>query len=124
VTTSVTAEGAVKLLADECCKSSLVSRLRAAGHDVLWVAQGDAGISDEEVLDAAFRAGRVVITDDKDFGELVIRQKRQVVGLVLLRFTDTSANAAAERLVRLLALSENEIAGQFVVLSRQNAALI
>ncbi len=111
----------MKLLADECCKSSLVARLRAAGHDVLWVAEGDAGISDEEVLDAAFRAGRAIITDDKDFGELVIRQQRPVVGVVLLRFPDTSANAAAERLVRLLALSEKEIAGQFVVLSGQKA---
>ena len=107
----------MKLLADECCAASLVQLLRPAGHDVVWVGEG-GGIEDEEVLAAAYREGRFVITDDKDFGELVVRQKRPAVGLILLRVAPGAAGVG-DRLVRLLALSEAEIRGRLVVVSER-----
>ena len=109
----------MKLLADECCTASLVQRLRAAGHDVVWIGEVAGGIADEEVLEAAFAERRVVVTDDKDLGELVVRQQRPVEALVLLRSGAGGIGALAERLVRLLAMSAGEMPGHLVVVTER-----
>jgi hypothetical protein len=75
----------VRWLADECVDAALVSRLRGAGHDVVYVAELASGISDTEVLQLAQSNGRVLLTEDKGFGELVFRSKLTVPGVVLLR---------------------------------------
>jgi len=76
----------MKLLADECCDTGLVQKLRELGHDVLYIAESGSGSSDEQVLNQAFAEERILITEDKDFGELVYRLKRNVFGVILLRF--------------------------------------
>ncbi len=65
----------MRLLADECCDAGLVLALRADGHDVLYSAETSQGASDEEVLERAFADDRVLLTEDKDFGELAVRQR-------------------------------------------------
>ena len=63
----------MKFLADECCDRSLVEDLRKAGYDVRYVLESDPGASDDEVLALAFDEQRIIVTEDKDFGELVYR---------------------------------------------------
>lgn len=59
---------------------------RAAGHDVVWIVEAQPGAGDEEVLGRALRESRVLITFDKDFGELVFRHGRAgSPGVILLR---------------------------------------
>jgi predicted nuclease of predicted toxin-antitoxin system len=58
----------MKLLADECCDAGLIAALRADGHDLLYVLESLRGVTDDEE--------RILITEDKDFGELVHRLKR------------------------------------------------
>ncbi|HET6528297.1 MAG TPA: DUF5615 family PIN-like protein [Balneolaceae bacterium] len=74
----------MKFLADECCDASLVKELRHAGHNVLYVMEYGPGSTDTEVLEKAFSERRVLITEDKDFGELVYRLKKPVTGVILL----------------------------------------
>lgn len=76
----------MKFLADECCDLSMVNRLREEGHDIDYIQQTEPGISDNEVLANALREKRVLITEDKDFGELVYRFKKPAYGIILLRF--------------------------------------
>jgi predicted nuclease of predicted toxin-antitoxin system len=64
----------VRWLADECVDASLVARLRAAGHDVVYVAEIAPATSDAEVVGLAQRDGRLLLTEDKDFGDLVFRR--------------------------------------------------
>jgi predicted nuclease of predicted toxin-antitoxin system len=66
----------LRLLADECCDRDLVLLLRQAGHDVRYVAEGNAGHSDDAVLRLAVQEDRVLLTEDTDFGELVVRLGR------------------------------------------------
>jgi predicted nuclease of predicted toxin-antitoxin system len=66
----------VKLLCDEGVESQIVAHVRAAGHEVSYVAEMEPGISDDQVLASASEAGAVLVTNDKDFGELVFRQGR------------------------------------------------
>ena len=75
----------MRLLADENIDGPIVERLRADGHDVQWVAEFDPSIPDEQVLEAANRQSALLMTADTDFGELVFRQRRIALGVVLLR---------------------------------------
>jgi predicted nuclease of predicted toxin-antitoxin system len=75
----------VRWLADECLDAELVRRLRGAGHDVVYVPEFASGMTDAEVLRRAYDEHRLLLTEDKDFGELVFRLHLPVRGLVLLR---------------------------------------
>ena len=55
-------------LADERCDFSVVRALRDSGHDVVAVAESLRGTSDEQVIELAQTAKRILITEDKDFG--------------------------------------------------------
>ncbi len=59
---------------DEGVERQVVERLRADGHEVSYVAEVDPGLSDDDVLSDARRLEAPLITNDKDFGELVFRQ--------------------------------------------------
>lgn len=61
----------MKFLADENVDGQIVERLRLEGYNVRYIAETDAGISDNEVLDMANREGLLLLTADKDFDELV-----------------------------------------------------
>lgn len=62
------------LVADENVDAPIVAALRAGGHRVVYVREIDAGIEDARVLDLANQQGALLLTSDKDFGELVSRQ--------------------------------------------------
>jgi predicted nuclease of predicted toxin-antitoxin system len=78
----------VKFLADECCDTELVTLLRSEGHDVLYVMEFKPGALDKKVLEKAFAEKRILLTEDKDFGELVYRLKKPAYSIVLLRFDE------------------------------------
>jgi predicted nuclease of predicted toxin-antitoxin system len=72
-------------LADECVAAPLVAQLRDAGHDVLYVAELAAGLDDHQVIALAEAQGSLLLTDDKDFGDLVFRHRHSVPGIVSMR---------------------------------------
>ena len=76
----------MRFLADESLDFSAVRALRAAGHDVLAVAEIYPSEDDEVVIGRAFDEQRVLITEDQDFGQLVHAYERQSSGVILLRF--------------------------------------
>ena len=61
----------LRFLADESCDFAIVRALRDAGHDVLAVADVSPRAPDPDVIDRAVRDSRVLLTEDKDFGQLV-----------------------------------------------------
>jgi predicted nuclease of predicted toxin-antitoxin system len=75
----------MKFIADEGIDSTLVKMLRNEGFDVLYFAETDSGTDDEVILDLANRENRILITKDKDFGELVYRMKKLHAGIILVR---------------------------------------
>ncbi len=75
----------MRFVADEGVEARIVERLRFEGHDVDYVAELAPGITDDEVLDLSNAGQRVLITVDKDFGELVFRLRRLAAGVLLLR---------------------------------------
>ena len=74
----------MKLLLDSCVWGGAAGRLRAAGHDVAWSGDWPADPGDEEVLARALAEGRVLVTLDKDFGELAVVRELPHAGILRL----------------------------------------
>ena len=91
-----------QFIADENIPEDSVDLLKKKGLDIVSVTDFTPGLSDEEVLNLAYKNGRIVITFDKDFGQLVFKQKRKTKGLMLLRFTPESPQQIAKRIQQVL----------------------
>jgi predicted nuclease of predicted toxin-antitoxin system len=63
----------MRFLADENFPGAAVAKLQAAGHDIVWVRTAAPGSKDEDILAVAVREERIILTFDKDFGELAGR---------------------------------------------------
>lgn len=113
----------MRLLADECCDADMVDALRADGHDVCYVMETMPEASDSDVLRAAFDENRILLTEDKDFGELIYRLRRPVHGIVLLRFTMSERAQKVLRLRRLLLEEAHRLEGAFTVLGADKARI-
>jgi predicted nuclease of predicted toxin-antitoxin system len=104
-------------LADENIHADLVAWLRSCGHDVSSASEFLAGESDESVLRRARDEGRILITDDKDFGELVVHRRLATAGVLLLRLRDPSVHRRIARLGTIWPTIESKLDGAFVVVS-------
>ena len=105
----------MRLCANENIPEDCVIRLRQGGHDVLWIRETAPGSPDHDVLARAASEDRLLITFDKDFGELVFRRGAKASqGVVLFRISQPSAAAVAERVSNVLA-SRDDWPGHFSV---------
>ena len=111
----------MKLAADECCDALLVAGLRSDGHDVLYVKEAAPGTDDDTVLRMASAQQRILLTEDKDFGELVVRLRLPAYGVVLVRMNPADTPAKLARLRHLLLHHADRLPGSFVVLDEKKA---
>lgn len=106
----------MRWLADECVAAPLVAFLRSGGHDVLYVAEAAAGFSDAEVTALALREKRLLLTEDKDFGDLVFRRERAVPGVVLMRVGPENPAWKATRLAAAIERYGEGLLGHYTVI--------
>jgi predicted nuclease of predicted toxin-antitoxin system len=83
----------VKLLLDACVWGGACQELEAAGHDVVWAGTWSTDPGDDEILAQAHLEGRILVTLDKDFGELAI--VRRIPHSGILRLVNLSAQRQA-----------------------------
>ena len=76
----------MRFVADESCDFAVVRALREAGHDLVAVAELDSGAEDAAVIAHAVGERRVLLTEDKDFGQLVFASGVPSSGVVFIRF--------------------------------------
>jgi predicted nuclease of predicted toxin-antitoxin system len=105
----------MRFLADESCDFVVVRALRAAGHDVRAVAEVDLGATDDVVLEIASREQRVLLTEDKDFGQLVFAAGTSTRGVVFIRYPATARFLLPQVVVDLVNTEQERRAGAFVV---------
>jgi len=106
----------MRFLADESCDFAVVRALREAGFDVVPVGDVAPGAEDQWVTDLAVREDRILITEDRDFGQLVYAEGRASGGVLLLRFPATARAAMARSVVEMVKQHGSRFAGRFVVL--------
>ena len=106
----------MRLLANENFPLDAVEALRENGHDVAWISEDARGSKDDQVLARAQEADRILVTFDKDFGELAFRSKLSSEGgIILFRITAVSSQHIAQVAVQALA-SRTDWAGHFSVI--------
>ncbi len=113
----------MRLLANENFPAAAVDALRAAGHDVAWVRTDAPGSGDRAVLARAVAEGRVLLTFDKDFGELAFRAGLPAAsGVVLFRIPMAAPAEVARRAVAVLG-SRTDWAGHFSVVEEKRVRM-
>lgn len=107
----------MNLLADESVDRPIVNRLRQDGHTVLSIADMDPGIDDNAVLRLADQNSALLLTADKDFGELVFRMGSIHTGVGLTRLAGLSPETEARIVSAAFANHGNELPSAFSVVS-------
>ena len=106
----------MRFVADESVDLPIVQAIREAGYDVTYVAELAPGIDDATVLEEANREGRLLLTADKDFGEMVVRQQRLSTGVILLRLAGLSNQHKAVLTLRAIQENSDRLAGHLLVI--------
>lgn len=106
------------ILADESVAGPIIERLRNEGHDVVSIRETMSGAPDTQVLAEAQATRRILLTEDKDFGEMVYRQGAAHHGVVLVRLGDMLRGVRASLVAEAFRKHAAELAGAFTVISR------
>lgn len=106
----------MRFLADESCDFSVVRALRGAGHDVLAVAEIFPRADDESVIRFAVEEGRILLTEDKDFGQLVYSHRRRSGGVILLRYPTQIRASLSKDILELVEKHKDKLKGAFAVM--------
>lgn len=107
----------MKLLADENIEGEIVAALRDAGFDVSDIKEMNPGIEDNAVLATAETNDAILVTYDKDFGELIFRERAASRGVILLRLRKLSIPEKIRRLLNILSEHEIDLTDSFTVVS-------
>jgi predicted nuclease of predicted toxin-antitoxin system len=105
----------------------VVAKLRDSGHDVVYIVDAAPSARDRNILELAKREERLLLTEDKDFGELVIHEtRRDIPGLALMRVRSERAQDKWARLSAALDLFGERLFGHYLVIdeSRIRARLL
>ncbi len=108
----------MKFLFDACVSSSVSRKLQSEGHDTLWAGDWPENPGDDEILERAHREGRILITLDKDFGELAIVHGRPHSGIV--RLVNLSSRQQAEACLRVIELHGDELGSGAIITVEPN----
>jgi predicted nuclease of predicted toxin-antitoxin system len=106
----------LKFFADECCDTGIVASLRNEGYDVTYALEEKPGLQDDMVLQRAYDERRILLTEDKDFGELVFRLRKPAAGIVLIRIPVIQRHLKWLRLKKLIENYADRLPMNFVVI--------
>ncbi len=103
----------MRVLFDSCVSALAKNVLDDAGHDVIWVGDWPRDPGDQEILTRALGELRILVTIDKDFGELIIVRGQLHVGLI--RLIGFRASQQGQATLRLLQAYEEPLAKAAIV---------
>ena len=107
----------MRFLVDECTGPAVARWLSEQGHEVFCVYSEARGMDDDDVIQKAFAEDRILITNDRDFGEKVYRERGPHKGVVLLRLGDERASGKVDTIQRLLDRYPDRLTGDFAVVT-------
>ena len=107
----------MNLLADESVDKPIVIRLRQDGYKVLYITEMSPSITDDVVLQQANNKQSLLLTADKDFGEMVYRQGLVHTGVVLLRLAGLTTVTKAALVSKVFDDHASEFVGAFSVIA-------
>ena len=106
----------MKFLADESCDFIVVRALREIGYDVLSVSEMSPSMRDEDVIQLAGKERRILLTEDKDFGQLFYASIGRAYTVILIRYPTSVRQQLPFDMINLIQLHRKKILGCFVVI--------
>ena len=113
----------IKFLADENCDFTVVRSLRASGYDVLAAAEDLPAATDRQVIRRALNEERIVVTEDKDFGEWVFAHKEETPGVILIRYPAKARAMLGRAVETLVAKQGSDLLNSFTILEPGRARI-
>jgi len=113
----------MRFLVDECTGPTVARWLLDQGHEVFSVYDQARGLEDDTLIQKAFQEVWVLITNDKDFGEMIFRQGLPHHGVIFLRLDDERAASKIITLAKLLTEYADRIENHFVVVNEDNVRI-
>ena len=107
------------ILADENIDQQLIDWLRSYGQDVVSVREKSPVIMDEEVIALSKNPPRIILTEDKDFGEWVYAHQEQTISVIFLRYHYSESTEIRQILLELLKEKGQDLFGKFTTLTTQ-----
>ena len=107
----------MRFVADENVDRQIIAALREAGHTVRAVVEDTPSVSDDTVIQQAQQNSAVLVTADRDFGELVFRQGRITAGVLLLRLAGLPGELKARYALSAVEAHGAELSGNFTVVT-------
>lgn len=108
-------------LANENFPNPSVKLLRENGFDVNYILESNRSVTDEKVIEIALTEKRIVLTFDKDYGEIIFRHKiANPPAVIFFRYKGESPTAAGENLLKLIKENRFELENLFTVVARDN----
>ncbi|MEM1011574.1 MAG: DUF5615 family PIN-like protein [Planctomycetota bacterium] len=95
----------------------MVAMLQEQGHDVLWAVHLEPAMPDDELLRLAFAEERLILTQDKGFGELVFRLELPAFGVILLRLSAPDEGTRVTRVRDVLPTISHHQPGHFITVT-------
>lgn len=114
----------MKFLADVNIEKKIIDFLRDNKFDVKWMLEDNKYLNDFEIIKIANDENRILLTNDKDFGEIVFRQKFISSGILLLRIYGQKVEKKVELLKKLLVINGKELYNNFIVIKEKNIRII
>lgn len=114
----------IKFLANVNVEKPLVDFLDEKGFDIKWITNIDKRMPDARVCEIANKEQRVIITNDKDFGEIVFLQKKITYGVILLRIKGQNSSEKIILIEKLLDKYPDKIADHFVIVTKEKFRFI
>lgn len=114
----------IRFLADVNVEKAIVDFLLENEYDVRWIPDYDCEMLDEDLLNLANAEKRVLITNDKDFGELTFLQKRISAGIILLRVRGQKAKDKVKLIKKLLQNYSDKVLYHFIVITKKKIRII
>jgi predicted nuclease of predicted toxin-antitoxin system len=109
----------MRFLVDESTGPAVAEWLRLQGHEVFSVYDEARGMDDDNIIQKAFTENWILMTNDKDFGDKIYRERRPHKGVVLLRLDDERAPIKVQILKRLIESYMDRLLDQFVVVTER-----
>jgi predicted nuclease of predicted toxin-antitoxin system len=105
----------MRFLADVCCPKQVEDLLVSQGHDVLLARAVAHDAEDVDLLALAARERRIVLTRDKDYGDLTVAAEKPAHGIVLFRLPGSDGSYHAERMAELIRTDGHRLSKCIVV---------
>jgi len=114
----------MKFLIDECVGHAVAEWLTGQGYDTISILEISPGISDDAILYKALHEHRILVTMDKDFGDIVFRNNNDHCGIILLRLSNWQLQHKITCLENILLHYTNDIENNFIVVTEQSVRIV